>query len=111
MIEDIQQSEFAHCARRADDRHKSLLCSPVLINGRIVGVLNISAHRHGRAFNTGDLRLLEVVALFVGKTIQAVQLQNILNSRFAQLALVEAAEKYRDRVRSLIVVNEDAADA
>ena len=107
LIEDIQQSEFAHCARRADDRHKSLLCSPVLINGRIVGVLNISAHRDGRAFNSDDRRLLEVVALFVGRTIQAVQLQNILNSRFAQLALVEAAEKDIGRALASTLPNPD----
>lgn len=31
--------------------------------------------------------------------------------RISKAALVEAAETYRDRVRSLIVVNEDAADA
>lgn len=93
LIEDILRSEFAQSARRADDPRKSLLCSPVPINGRIIGVLNISGHRQGRAFRIEDLRLLEVVSLFVGKAIQVVQLQNILNSRFAQLALMQAAEK------------------
>lgn len=34
-----------------------------------------------------DLTLLDVAALFIGKSIQTIQLQNILNSRFAQLAV------------------------
>lgn len=44
----------------------------------------------GCAFNPVDLNLLNVVALFIGKSIQTLQLQSILNSRFAQLALAEA---------------------
>ena len=46
-----------------------------------------------------DLSLLDVVALFIGKAIQVVQLQNILNSRFAQLALVQVSGKRSGRVR------------
>jgi GAF domain-containing protein len=107
LIEDILRSEFAQSARRADDPRNSLLCSPVPINGRIIGVLNVSGHRQGRAFRIEDLRLLEVVALFVGRTIQAVQLQNILNSRFAQLALVEAAEKDIGRAVASTLPNPD----
>ena len=34
-----------------------------------------------------------MVALFVGKAIQVVQLQNILKSRFAQVALMQFAER------------------
>jgi len=93
LIVDIDQSEFAHWARRANDPRKSLLSAPIPINGRIVGVINISGHRQGRAFNIDDLRLLELVSIFVGRSIQVVQLQSILNSRFAQMALVHAAEK------------------
>jgi len=93
LIDDIHQSEFAQWARRANDPRKSLLSSPITINGRIIGVVNISGHLQGRAFNMDDLSLLEVVALFIGKAIQVVQLQNILNSRFAQMAIVQEAKK------------------
>lgn len=91
LIENIDHSEFAQQARRGKDPRKSLLSVPVPINGNIIGVINISEHRQGRPFNVDDLRLLEVVAMFVGKSIQAVQLRSILNSRFAQMALVQAA--------------------
>lgn len=56
-------------------------------------MVNISGHARGETFKLADLKLFEVVALFIGKSIQAIQLQNILNSRYAQLALVQEAEK------------------
>ena len=93
LVTDIDRSEFASCARRADDPRKSLLCVPVRHAGSVIGVLNVSAHRTGRAFGLDDLHLLEIVALLVGKAIQIRQLQGLLNSRFAQLALLDLAEK------------------
>ena len=93
LIEDISKSELASKARRTDDPRKSLISSPIPINRRIVGVVNVSGHARGDVFNQADLNLLEVIALFIGKSIQAIQLQNILNSRFAQLALLHEAEK------------------
>lgn len=93
LIDDIQHSEFSQWARRVNDPRKSLISSPITINGRIIGVVNVSGHLQGRAFRMDDLNLLDVIALFIGKAIQVVQLQNILNSRFAQLALVQSAEK------------------
>ncbi|MBL8392141.1 MAG: GAF domain-containing protein [Candidatus Accumulibacter sp.] len=93
LVADIDRSEFASCARRANDPGKSLLSAPVRHAGAVIGVLNVSAHRAGRVFDIDDLRLLEVVSLLVGKAIQIRQLQGLLNSRFAQLALLELAEK------------------
>jgi len=93
LIEDISHSEFAARARRANDPRKSLISSPIIINRRIVGVVNVSGHARGETFQLTDLQLFEVVALFIGKSIQAIQLQNILNSRFAQLALVQETKK------------------
>jgi len=93
LIEDIDRSKFAKQARRTNDPRKSLMSSPITINGRIVGVVNMSGHAHGDAFSMADLNLLDVVSLFIGKSIQVVQLQSILNSRFAQLALAQEAKK------------------
>ena len=92
LIEDISHSKFAKLARRANEPGKSLISSPITINGHIVGVVNISGHMCDCAFNPVDLNLLNVVALFIGKSIQTLQLQSILNSRFAQLALAREAE-------------------
>jgi L-methionine (R)-S-oxide reductase len=93
VINDISHSDFAGCARRPDDPRKSLISSPIAINKRIVGVINVSGHFNGEAFTPVDVHWLELFALFIGKSIQAIQLQGILNSRFVQLALVQEAEQ------------------
>jgi signal transduction protein with GAF and PtsI domain len=89
FVEDISKSEFANQARRANDPHKSLLCSPIRINTRIAGAVNVTGRDNEASFKPDDLNLLDVIALFIGKSIQTIQLQNILNSRFAQLALIQ----------------------
>ena len=93
LIEDIDNSEFAKWARRTNDPRKSMLSSPVLINGKIIGVINVNAPQMKRLFNLDDLNLLDIVALFIGKSIQVIQLQSVLKSRFAQLALIDETQK------------------
>jgi L-methionine (R)-S-oxide reductase len=93
VIGDISHSGFAGCARRPDDLRKSLISSPIVIHKRMVGVINVSGHFNGEAFTPLDVSWLELFALFIGKSIQAIQLQGILNSRFVQLALVQEAEQ------------------
>jgi len=107
LIEDITHSEFAKWARRANDPRASLISSPVTINTRIVGVVNVSGREQGGIFNPADLNLLDVVALFIGKSIQVVQLQTILNSRFAQMALVQEAKQNQAGTMSSVTQNTD----
>ena len=92
-IADIGQSAYARMARRRDGAPGSLMCAPVRIDGRIVGVLNAANPPEQPPFGDTELRLLEVVALFIGKAIQVQQLQHLLDSRFAQLALLHEARQ------------------
>ena len=92
LIEDTATSEFATVARRATAGGRSLISAPITLNRNIVGVINASDPKSGRPFNLDDLHLLDVVALFVGKSVQVTQLQNILQSRFAQMALAQEAK-------------------
>ncbi|MEQ1742114.1 MAG: GAF domain-containing protein [Candidatus Nitrotoga sp.] len=107
LIEDINCSEFAKFARHASDPGKSLISSPISISGHIVGVVNISGHMADCAFNLVDLNLLNVVALFIGKSIQSIQLQSILNSRFAQLALAQEVQNNIDASLGDVLHNPD----
>lgn len=107
LIEDISHSDLAAKARRIDDPRKSLISSPITINRRIVGVVNVSGRAREDIFKQTDLNLLEVVALFIGKSIQTMQLQNILNSRFAQLALLQETEKNLDGQLQAVLHNPD----
>lgn len=92
LVEDIARSEFVRVARRLAEGGRSLISAPIVIDGHIIGVINVSDPHAPRPFNLDDLHLLEVVALFIGKSIQVVQLQGVLNSRFAQMALAREAE-------------------
>jgi GAF domain-containing protein len=100
LVEDIGKSEFALLARRPDAAGRSLMSAPIRIDRKTVGVLNASG-APGIAFSRSDLALLDVTALFIGKSVQVVQLQHVLDSRFAQLALLrEAQEKVGSSVRT-----------
>jgi L-methionine (R)-S-oxide reductase len=89
-IADVGRSDYAGLAR-SPDAAGSLMCAPVRIDGRIVGVLNVANPPGVPPFGETELRLLDVVALFIGKSIQVQQLQHLLDSRFAQLALLQDA--------------------
>lgn len=93
LIEDIGQSVFASCARRPGRGTDSLMAAPINANQQLIGVINLSHPNSGVIFTRDDLAVLKIVALFIGKSIQVVQLQNLLNSRFAQIALAQDSEK------------------
>ena len=94
LVEDISASPFATLARHDARVGHSLMAAPVCVDGKSIGVINVTQpHQEGRVFTPSDLSMLKIVALFVGKSIQVVQLQNLLNSRFAQIALAQEAEK------------------
>lgn len=88
LVEDISRSRFAAAARYTEDSRKSLISAPILIAGKVVGVINISSPLDGRTFTEQDLELVKLFALFVGQSIHVVQLQSVLRSRFLQLAMV-----------------------
>ena len=106
LVEDIAHSEFAALARRNRPAVPALMSAPVRIDGRLVGVVNVT----GAAFDDTELHLLEVMALFIGKSVQVIQLQRLLASRFAQMALVrEANERGRNAAGTAYQNPEDVA--
>ena len=110
LVPDIAQSRFALLARGRDGAGASLMCAPIRIDGKIVGVINAAGAADQPAFGDTGLRLLEVTALFIGKSIQVQQLQRLLDSRFAQMALLqEAQERVGESVRLAYRNPEDVA--
>lgn len=89
FVEDIGRSRFALVARRKDAAGRSLMSAPIRLGNKIIGVVNLSGSR----FNASELPLLELIALFIGKSIQVAQLQRVLDSRFTQLALLQEARQ------------------
>ena len=110
LIEDIAQSEVAALALGRDGIGGSLMSAPLRVDGKIVGVINVAGASESPAFTQGDLQLLTIIALFIGKSIQVQQLQRLLDSRFSQLALLqEARDQVQDKVRLAYRNPEDAA--
>ncbi len=106
LVEDIGRSRFALLARRPDAAGRALMSAPVRIGEKIIGVVNVS----GAGFDPLDLPLLDIVATLIGKSIQVAQLQRVLDSRFAQLALLQEAQlKVGEQVRTAYQNPEDVA--
>jgi L-methionine (R)-S-oxide reductase len=93
LVADIGSSELAPLARRHAQSGASLVCAPIRIDGKMAGVINVASSAGQPPFGDTELRLLEVTALFIGKSIQVQQLQHLLDSRFAQMALLQEAKE------------------
>jgi L-methionine (R)-S-oxide reductase len=87
LVQDIVNSEFCPLARSPESPGKSFICVPIIIGGKVIGVLNVSKPVDNRCFNSNDLNVSVFVTLLIGKSVQVTQLQNMLNSKFAQMAV------------------------
>lgn len=93
LVADITHSPFLAQARRPDDPERGFVSIPVVIGGKVVGVLNVSHPADGRTLGREDLDLASFIAILIGKSIQVIQLQNLLRSRYLQSALAQGGEK------------------
>ena len=93
LVGDILSSEFSSLARRPDSPSRSFICVPILISGRVIGVINVSNPTDNRIFDQSDLNLANLLALLVGKSLQVSHLQSLLRSRYAQLALIRETQE------------------
>lgn len=84
LVADIRASAFADLARHGGG---SFLACPLIIAGQPAGVLNASEPLGRAAFSETDLTLAETAALLVARAIQTLRLTQVLDSRFAQMAL------------------------
>ena len=92
LIRDIADSPFVQQARRSlNGGHRSLISAPIPLDGKPIGVINVDSPVDGRVLSKDDLRLVNLFALYVGKSLHVVQLQNALNSRLLQYALAREA--------------------
>lgn len=105
LIENIETSEFAKYARYPSLLGKSSVSVPIVIDGKVAGVINVHGSRNGRSFSTSDLRVLEIIVQFVGKVIQVGHLRSVLHSRFAVMSMVR---KRRTSIEMLVNEAQDS---
>jgi PAS domain S-box-containing protein len=94
-IDDLAESPVARQALRS---FTSLASAPLLVEGRVLGVLEIGT-RAARHFTEDDLRLLQLVADRVATAIAQARLLDA--ERGARHAAVEAQHRYRDLVEGI----------
>jgi PAS domain S-box-containing protein len=88
-----------HGTRQAlRNRFSSLAAAPLLVEGRVLGVLEIGT-RASRHFTEDDIRLLQLVADRVATAIAQARLLDA--ERGARGAAVEAQHRYRDLVEGI----------
>lgn len=92
LVNDIQNSPYAANARWPDRKHKGFVAAPIFIGQKVLGVVNVNTPSDDRIYTSHDLYQLMTIALVVGKSIQVFQLQKLMKSRFAQLALLQDAQ-------------------
>lgn len=89
LVEDITQSDFFPFARRPLQSGRSFISVPIGIAGKVIGIMNFSNPKNGRTLDAGDLNNAVFVSLLVGKSIQVIETQKILHSRFVQFSLAQ----------------------
>lgn len=62
---------------------------PIILNERIIGVVNVNTPSDHHTFNQSDLELASILSLFIAKSIQKLYLQNALKSQFTLAAIVK----------------------
>jgi signal transduction protein with GAF and PtsI domain len=91
FIEDIDRSKYAPL-KRGNYNSKGFISVPIIIHEKVAGVINANTPKRKPALTKKDFELLEVVSLLIGKSIQVIQLQNLLRSRYVQFAIVKEKE-------------------
>jgi len=87
LIADIRASEFAPLARQRNNVGASFICTPIAVGRHVIGVMNLSNRLDSPPFDEADLRLAEIVATLIGKSVQVERLQTMLRSKVAQMTL------------------------
>lgn len=64
--------------------------STIVLQGKVIGVIHASRPQGQRFFDKDDLDLFSIVTPIITKSIQVIQLQQILRSRFTQVALTRS---------------------
>ena len=92
LIANIRASEFAPLARQRSNLGSSFICTPVAVGKHVIGVMNLSSRHGSPPFAESDLRLTEIVATLIGKSVQVERLQTLIRSRVAHASLAKEEE-------------------
>jgi diguanylate cyclase (GGDEF)-like protein len=86
LIEDVRRHPMGRRAAREDADSNSLLCVPLKIKDRVLGVLNVNNKRNGQPFTSSDLKVLQSLSHLAAIAIEnARTYQNAITDRLTRL--------------------------
>jgi L-methionine (R)-S-oxide reductase len=87
LVEDIATLDSTGPIKRSSNIPGGFISVPIIMDGSVIGVINVNSPLDGRVFQQRDLQLANILGLFIAKSIQTLHLKNLLQSRFAIAAL------------------------
>lgn len=87
LVEDIATLDQSGNVTRRTTIPGGFISFPILMDGSVIGVINVNSPLDGRVFQQSDLDLANILGLFIAKSIQTLHLKNLLKSKFAIAAL------------------------
>jgi L-methionine (R)-S-oxide reductase len=73
--------------------------STIVMHGKTIGIIQAVLPQEQRSFSKDDLDLFSILTPIITKSIQVIQLQHLLRSRFTQAALIKTSD---DTVRTML---------
>jgi L-methionine (R)-S-oxide reductase len=101
-LQDIDTLRFAGRAGLPAGPSRGFISAPIPVGNKIAGIIKIDARKDGRPLRPPDLDRLILVCLFVGRSLQVIHLQNLLNSRYAQFALAQEGHRETATLKDLV---------
>lgn len=67
-----------------------MIATPICVENKTIGAVNVRSEMNP-LFNANDMQLVRAASWFVGQSLRRVELENLLDSQFAQLAVAREA--------------------
>jgi signal transduction histidine kinase len=92
IVSDVEQDArwYDVIARESEFTNRSLVCVPIRVNDRVIGVMQLLNKRNGETFNDQDVQLLMTLAAQAGIAIENARLYRKLREERDRLLAKEA---------------------
>ena len=106
LIKDLEADErFAKVQSHGRYTTKSLICVPLKVGDRVIGVLNANNKSRSGSLNEYDLHILSVFAAHVSVSIERVRLYHNLERKALELENAYGKLKVIDQLKSDFIIN------
>ena len=106
LVKDVESEErFTKVRSHGRYTTKSLICVPLKVGDRVIGVLNSNNKSGSGSLNEFDLRILSVFAAHVSVSIERVRLYHNLERKALELEDAYRKLKIIDQIKSDFIIN------